>query len=63
MNPDARTPCPCGHPQLYAACCGRWHAAHAQSGTLTAPTPEALMRSRYSAFVLDLRPYLLASWH
>ena len=21
------------------------------------------MRSRYSAFVLDLRPYLLASWH
>jgi SEC-C motif-containing protein len=21
------------------------------------------MRSRYAAFVLDLRPYLLASWH
>lgn len=21
------------------------------------------MRSRYSAFVLDVRPYLLASWH
>ena len=21
------------------------------------------MRSRYSAFVLDLRPYLLATWH
>jgi SEC-C motif-containing protein len=28
-----------------------------------APTAEALMRSRYSAFVLDLRGYLLATWH
>jgi len=44
-------------------CCGRLHAEHAASGKLSASTPEALMRSRYSAFVLDLRPYLLASWH
>mgnify|MGYP000877845056 FL=1 len=57
------TPCPCGLPAAYDACCGRWHAAFAASGQLTAPTPEALMRSRYSAFVLDLRAYLLASWH
>jgi SEC-C motif-containing protein len=28
-----------------------------------APTAEALMRSRYSAFVLKLEPYLLASWY
>ncbi|MCL5424213.1 MAG: YchJ family metal-binding protein, partial [Gammaproteobacteria bacterium] len=28
-----------------------------------APTPEALMRSRYSAFVLGLSDYLLATWH
>ena len=56
-------PCPCGHPLAYAACCGAWHAEHAATARLTAPTPEALMRSRYSAFVLDLRPYLLASWH
>ncbi len=28
-----------------------------------APTPQALMRSRYSAFVLDLRDYLLSTWH
>jgi len=47
----------------YAGCCGRWHAEHAVSGKLTAATPEALMRSRYSAYVLDLRDYLLASWH
>jgi SEC-C motif-containing protein len=28
-----------------------------------AATAEALMRSRYSAYVLGLEPYLLASWH
>lgn len=28
-----------------------------------APTPEALMRSRYSAYVLGLIDYLLATWH
>ena len=63
MNPDTRSPCPCGNAQSYASCCGRWHAEHATSGKLTAASPEALMRSRYSAFVLDLRPYLLATWH
>jgi len=30
---------------------------------MQAPTAEALMRSRYSAFVLDKLPYLLATWH
>jgi SEC-C motif-containing protein len=63
MTFDARNPCPCGAAKPYATCCGCWHAENAASGRLTAPTPEALMRSRYSAFVLDLRPYLLASWH
>jgi SEC-C motif-containing protein len=28
-----------------------------------APTAEALMRSRYSAYVLHLEDYLLESWH
>lgn len=60
---NAPTPCPCGLPAAYADCCGRLHAEHATSGRLAAATPEALMRSRYSAFVRDLRPYLLASWH
>lgn len=59
----ASLPCPCGHAAAYADCCGRLHAEHAASGRLTAPTPEALMRSRYAAFVLDQRAYLLASWH
>ncbi|KQV61193.1 hypothetical protein ASC95_02070 [Pelomonas sp. Root1217] len=39
------------------------HEAFAAGQGLTAATPEALMRSRYSAFALDLRDYLLASWH
>jgi SEC-C motif-containing protein len=50
------TPCPCGAPD-YAACCGRYH------GGIPAPDAEALMRSRYSAYVLKLEPYLLATWH
>src|SRR5574343_1296704 len=49
-------PCPCGG-KSYASCCAPYH-----HGTL-APTAEALMRSRYSAFVLKLEPYLLATWH
>ncbi|WP_374402764.1 YchJ family protein [Niveibacterium sp.] len=48
--------CPCGGGR-YATCCGRWHAGDA------APDAEALMRSRYSAFVLGLSDYLLATWH
>lgn len=61
--PHALKTCPCGHPHPYADCCGRLHQAFAQGQGLSAATPEALMRSRYSAFVLDLRDYLLASWH
>ncbi len=53
-------PCPCGRPLPYAQCCGRYHA-----GPLAwqAPDPESLMRSRYAAFVLDERAYLLETWH
>ena len=55
-------PCPCGAlPALpYAECCGRYHAGTLR---LLAPTAEALMRSRYSAYVLDLTDYLRATWH
>ncbi len=53
-------PCPCGSAAAYAACCGRWHAGPL---ALQAPTAEALMRSRYCAYVLKLEPYLLQSWH
>jgi SEC-C motif-containing protein len=56
-TPDA---CPCGRPARYADCCGRWHAGPLRG---QAPDAEALMRSRYSAFVLGLADYLRDTWH
>lgn len=61
FSPDA--PCPCGRSAPYGRCCGPLHAAFEAQGALTAPDAEALMRSRYSAFVLDLTAYLRATWH
>lgn len=52
--------CPCGSGARYAPCCGRWHEGPQR---LQAPTAEALMRSRYSAYVRGLGAYLLDSWH
>jgi SEC-C motif domain protein len=49
--------CPCGSGRPLAACCGAYHA-----GALPADA-EALMRSRYSAYVLGNENYLLATWH
>ena len=58
--------CPCGQQDAkqrvlgYPLCCGRFITAF---DTTPAPTAEALMRSRYSAFVLQDATYLLATWH
>lgn len=52
--------CPCGTGRAYPDCCGRWHAGPAH---LAAPDAEALMRSRYSAYMRGLGDYLLATWH
>ncbi len=62
MHRPARepTPCPCGNAAGYAHCCERWHSGVLH---LAAPTAEALMRSRYSAYVLGLHRYLLDTWH
>ncbi|MDP3513137.1 MAG: YchJ family metal-binding protein [Sulfuritalea sp.] len=57
MKPKPPAPCPCGRPLSYAACCGRHHAG------FPAADAESLMRSRYSAYVLGLEDYLLATWH
>ncbi len=63
-TPAAHSPCPCGRRSSatqgvpYAACCGRWLERSA-----AAPDAESLMRSRYTAFVLERQDYLLASWH
>jgi SEC-C motif-containing protein len=50
--------CYCGSGKPYEACCGRLH-----SGAENAASAEVLMRSRYSAYVLKLEDYLLATWH
>lgn len=58
--------CPCGrrdgagHVLAYAQCCGRYIEAYDR---LPAPDAEALMRSRYAAFVLERADYLLATWY
>ncbi|MFD5587231.1 YchJ family protein [Streptomyces sp. NPDC127063] len=52
------TVCPCGSGEKYADCCGRYHR-----GEAAAPTAQALMRSRYSAFVVRDTGYLLRTWH
>lgn len=50
--------CPCGSGDVYDRCCGPFH-----QDEQTAPTALALMRSRYSAYVLRLADYLLHTWH
>ena len=58
-------PCPCqsgeDDPLPYSACCQVWHRGLDEG--VHAPTPEVLMRSRYSAYSIGLINYLLATWH
>ena len=56
--------CPCGKLDAknqhldYEACCGQY-----LDGVLLAPDAESLMRSRYSAYVLEKADYLISTWH
>ena len=77
VNMDTKQMCPCGsteitakHPESrsnppeggaskrYAGCCGRYIDL-----CEIAPTAEALMRSRYTAYTLGREDYLLATWY
>lgn len=66
MTAAVKAACPCGRlspqrqPLALADCCGRYLD---HFDTAAAPDAEHLMRSRYSAFVLQRRDYLLATWH
>lgn len=51
------SPCFCSSGKDYAHCCKALHDG------APAADAEALMRSRYAAFVLGRADYLLASWH
>lgn len=60
-GPSARATaaaCPCGSGAAYSRCCRPYHLVVAE-----APTAEALMRSRYSAYVKLLASYLVRTWH
>jgi SEC-C motif-containing protein len=64
------SPCPCGRtspnpaksaktqPLPFSTCCGPY-----LNDNIPAPDAQALMCSRYSAFVLERADYLLATWH
>ena len=56
MKQRGTAACPCGA-GAYPQCCGRFHQGEIP------PTAALLMRSRYSAYALDLHDYLLATWH
>lgn len=49
--------CPCGSGRAFDECCGPF-----LSGAAAAPTPEALMRSRYTAYAVGDDAYVLATW-
>jgi SEC-C motif-containing protein len=53
MSTPLDLPCPCGSGVTLAECCDPYHAG------VAAPSAEALMRSRYSAYVLGLIDYLI----
>ncbi len=51
-------PCPCGSDLIYEKCCGPYI-----EGTRQAPTAEALMRSRYTAYVKHAVDYIFDTTH
>lgn len=52
-----RDPCPCGSKKEYDQCCKIFHDGHRPENALL------LMRSRYSAYVLDLPDYIIETTH
>ncbi len=49
--------CPCDSNKSYLLCCGPYH-----KGKIHAPTAEILMRSRFSAYVLNNPQYIYRTW-
>ncbi len=50
--------CPCGSKNDYENCCEIF-----VKGTKLAETPEQLMRSRYTAFVIGAYDHIRRTWH
>ncbi len=58
LNSTRDTACPCGSGRSYEGCCGPY-----LDGAKEAPTAEALMRARYTAYVRVDEAYLSRTWH
>ncbi|WP_022941151.1 YchJ family protein [Psychromonas hadalis] len=58
MNYSDENPCPCKSGKSYQSCCAVFHQSQQKPATC-----EQLMRSRYSAFILQRGEYLLNSYH
>jgi uncharacterized protein YchJ len=56
--PDASAPCACGSGSSYGECCMPYH-----SGKDIPPNPVKVVRSRFSALVYKVVPYLMATTH
>ncbi|MCK6065026.1 MULTISPECIES: YchJ family protein [Microbacterium] len=57
VRADDGEPCPCGSGAAFGSCCGPLLAGD------PAPTPERLMRSRYTAFRMRDAGHLERTWH
>src|SRR5262245_31375113 len=57
MQISPNQPCPCGSGLTYKKCCQVLHKGG------KAASPEALMRSRYSAYALNLAAYIMQTTH
>ena len=56
---DPTMRCPCQSGETFQGCCARYLA----DASVHAPTAEALMRSRFSAFAVGDAGYLMRTWH
>lgn len=57
MTPSELAFCPCQSGKHYEHCCGKFH-----QNKEVAKTALELMRSRYSAYALQLEDYLMQTW-
>lgn len=49
--------CDCDSSKSYETCCGPFHAGE------NPPSPQALMRARYTAYARGRFDYVLSTWH
>lgn len=57
---DDEVRCPCGSGETLGACCARYLASRTNA---PAPTAQALMRSRFTAFAIGDAEHLRDTWH